>query len=215
MVIGHHRAFLFVHVPKCAGESISELLLAPANGGSQFLGKHATYAAARGALGDSIDRLESFAVVRNPYEQVLSFYEHLRKPLFVPPQDLERQYPGNGGRLHPHRACELAMRMDFPAYVREAYGGEVPVPRLFRDCCAWLTGPDPGIAVRRILRFERLGEEFGLLARELGLSGSLPHLNPCHGAADPRRYRDRYDDASRLIVERHFARTIHEFGYRF
>jgi hypothetical protein len=96
MVIGTDRKFLFIHVPKCAGESITEVLLRPENGGRMFLGKHFTYLQAADALGESIHDLYSFAVVRNPYEQVLSFYEHLRKPLFVPAEELELQYPGWG-----------------------------------------------------------------------------------------------------------------------
>lgn len=66
-----------------------------------------------------------------------------------------------------------------------------------------------------MLRFERLQEEFAALADELSLSGPLPHLNACHGQADPSRYRDRYDDVSRRVVEVHFAQTLREFGYEF
>ncbi|MBU3682908.1 MAG: hypothetical protein FGM39_02615 [Phycisphaerales bacterium] len=222
MVIGERLGFLFIHVPKCAGESIRELLLAPANGGRDFLGKHSTYEAALLRLGGSLASLESFAVVRNPFEQVLSFYEHLRKPLFVPHEALERQYPGSAGLLHPEWACELAMREDFPAFVRQAYGMSLPASappgagrNLLRDSCAWMTGPDACISVRRVLRFERLAEGFDRLSGDLGLSGTLPHLNAAHNAADTRSYRARYDEPAREVVERHFARTLREFGYRF
>jgi tetratricopeptide (TPR) repeat protein len=37
MIIGFQKKFLFIHIPKCAGDSVRELLLDPANGGAQFL----------------------------------------------------------------------------------------------------------------------------------------------------------------------------------
>jgi hypothetical protein len=83
MVIGFRRRFLFVHVPRCAGESITERLLDPANGGGQFLRKHSRYAEAEQVMADEIHRFIAFAVVRNPYDQAVSFYEHLRKPLYM------------------------------------------------------------------------------------------------------------------------------------
>ena len=222
MVIGEGLGYLFVHVPKCAGESIRELLLEPVNGGKHFLRKHATYAQAQMALGDAVDRLETFAVVRNPFEQVLSFYEHLRKPMFAAPVAAGHGMPGDGGLLHPHWACRLAMRVDFPTFVVDAYGIDRPSAmgphegrNLLRDQCAWLVRADGSIGTRRILRFERLHEDFGTLARQLGLGGSLPHRNAAHATADTRRYRERFDARSRDVVERHFARTIEEFGYRF
>jgi hypothetical protein len=215
MVIGIDRKFLFIHVPKCAGESITEVLLRPENGGKQFLGKHFTFRQAADVLGDAIGELHTFAVVRNPYEQVLSLYEHLRKPLFVPAEELERQYPGYSGKLHPLWACELAMQLDFPDYVLRAYHPSRANLRLFRDCCAWLVGSQDQIAVQRVLRFEHLDEGLADLAQHLGLSRDFPHCNRCHAQADPKRYRDRYDVASRRAVESWFRRTFAEFGYIF
>lgn len=215
MVISFRRHFLFIHVPKCAGESITEVLLEPANGGGQFLRKHSRYAEAERILGDDIGRFRVFAVVRNPFDQVLSFYEHLRKPLFIDPTALERQYPGSNGRLQPRWASELAMRVDFTQYVRQVYGGEGGPTGWMKDCCDWLTDASGRVAVERVLRHERLAEDFAAVARELGLEGSLPWRNASRPVSGRESHRERYDEPTRRIIAARFRPTLDRFGYSF
>lgn len=215
MLIGFRKKFLFIHVPKCAGESITELLVDPANGGGQFLGKHHVYAEAARVMGDDIRRFTVFAVVRNPFDQVVSFYEHLRKPLWMEAAALERQYPGSGGKLMPAWASELAMQHDFPDYVRQVYGQQQAPRGMMRDLCAWLTDAEGGFAGIRVLRYEQLAEEFGALSRELGLEGALPWLNASRNALSGIHPRDRYDAVTRRIIEERFSRTLSRFGYAF
>lgn len=220
MIIGFRKRFLFIHVPKCAGESIQQLLLEPANAGGLFLRKHATYADAERVIGSGIADFLAFSVVRNPFEQVVSFYDHLRKPLVMSRDRIERQYPGSGGRLLPHWASELAMGAPFAEFVRTTYGtgpcaAALPQAQWFGDLCSWLEDSSGSIAVRRVLRFERLQVEFESLARELGVEGSLPWRNasgPIEGRAG---YRQRYDAEARRIVETRFARTLERFSYDF
>lgn len=220
MIIGFRNRFLFIHVPKCAGESIQRLLLEPANAGGLFLRKHATYLDAERVIGSGIADFLTFAVVRNPFEQVVSFYEHLRKPLRMSVAEIEAQYPGSGGRLLPYWASDLAMASEFAEFVRVAYGEDaterqLPQATWMSDLCTWLSSSDDSIAVRRILRYERLSGDFAALSSELGIEGTLPWLN-ASGPPDGRRsYRQRYDAESRRIVETRFARTLERFGYDF
>lgn len=220
MIIGFRKQFLFVHIPKCAGESIQELLLEVPNAGGLFLRKHARYVDAERVLGPEIARFTAFAVVRNPYEQVVSFYDHLRKPLRMSKEQLDAQYPGSGGRLLPYWASDLAMGSEFPEFVRGAYGDDAAERQLpqawwLADLCSWLTDSTGSIAVNRVLRHERLGDDFAMLARDLGLEGELPWRN-ASGPVDRRReYRSRYDQSTRKIVQGRFSRTLEQFGYEF
>jgi hypothetical protein len=107
------------------------------------------------------------------------------------------------------------MTLDFPEYVLRAYSPAREGHGMLRDCCAWLVGSHGQIAVQRVLRFEHLDEELASLSQHLGLSCDFPHCNRCHAQADPKRYRDRYDAASRRAVESWFRRTFAEFGYAF
>lgn len=220
MIIGFRKSFLFVHIPKCAGESIRELLIRPANAGALLLSKHARYVDAERLLGPDISRFTVFAVVRNPYEQVVSFYDHLRKPLSMSKAELEAQYPGSGGRLSPEWASELAMSCGFPEFVRRAYDDgaierKLPHIHWMADLCSWLTDSNGSIAAGRVLRHERLASDFAALAAELGLEGRLPWRN----ASGPKwfrpHYRRRYDEPTRRIIERRFSRTLEHFGYEF
>ena len=100
-------------MPKCVGESITQLILDPRNGGRPFLNKHSAYEAARSVLGSTADDLLAFSVVRSPFAQVLSFYEHLRKPLFVSREAPLAQYPGSNGRIAPYWASDLGCSSTF------------------------------------------------------------------------------------------------------
>lgn len=218
MIIGFKKKFLFLHIPKCAGDSIRELLLAPANGGAQFLRKHSLYSEAERVMGSEIKRFTVFAVVRNPFDQVLSFYKHLRKPLCIAPEEVERQYPGTGGRLLPVWASELAMRLDFADYVREVYSeaqGVKPQSAWFGDLLSWLKSSDGNLAPTHILRFETLQKDFLNLAGELGLEGALPWRNASRSHVASADYRECYDSASRRVIETRFAPTLEHFGHSF
>lgn len=74
---------------------------------------------------------------------------------------------------------------------------------------------DGEIAVDRILRFERIEEEFASVCRHLGIEGaSLPHSN----AGPPRdrlNYRDYYTPKSRDIVAKWYRNEIEALGYEF
>lgn len=220
MIIGFRKRFLFVHIPKCAGDSIRELLLSPGNGGAEFLRKHKTFLDAERVMGSEIRAFTVFAVVRNPFAQVVSFYEHLRKPLRIPREEIGKQYPGTGGQLLPHWASELAMRLDFPSYVKAIYAAPAALPERpqetwFRDLLSWMVSVEGDIGVNRVLRFERLGEELAALAGELRIEGELPWRNASHEPRGQRDYRDRYDATSRRIIETRFAPTLERFGYSF
>lgn len=218
MIIGFQKKFLFIHIPKCAGDSVRELLLDPANGGAQFLRKHSRYADAEKVMGEEIQRFTAFAVVRNPFDQVLSFYEHLRKPLRMSPEEIERQYPGTGGRLLPVWASEVAMRCEFRDFVREVYAAcpeERRQAAWFGDMLNWQRSSEGSLAPIRILRFESLQKDFSNRASELGLVGEMPWRNASRPQVSREDYRDCYDSDARSVIEAHFAPTIEHFGYSF
>jgi hypothetical protein len=218
MVLGFGKKFLFIHIPKCAGDSVREILLSPENGGERFLGKHAGYRAAEKAMEGEIERFTVFAVVRNPFDQAVSFYKHLRKPLHMSATEIDQRYPGYDGRLLPLWASELAMTVSFPEFVRDVYAvadDSRDQAHWFRDSLDWLVSSKGDVAVNRVLRFENLRADFSKFADELGLVGELP----IRGASFPLRrevdYRELYDDEARRIIEERFAPTLQKFGYRF
>jgi len=62
-----------------------------------------------------------------------------------------------------------------------------------------------------VIRYEKLSEGFDEVCRRLGVRLSLPHLNS--GSHDP--YWTYYQDRTRELVQKLFAKDIEFFGYRF
>ena len=61
-------------------------------------------------------------------------------------------------------------------------------------------------------RFERLQEDWAMIAKRLGVSKVLPHAraNP-----RPRHYTEYYTPETRGIIEQKFKVDIETFNYRF
>jgi hypothetical protein len=61
-------------------------------------------------------------------------------------------------------------------------------------------------------RFERLQEDWAMVAKKLGVSGLLPHAR-----ANPRarHYTEYYTPETRSIIEQKFKVDIETFNYRF
>jgi hypothetical protein len=77
---------------------------------------------------------------------------------------------------------------------------------------------DPSrLAVKRVLRYERLNEELGEVFAMLGIpfSGDLGVRAKSEYRTDRRAYRDVYNVRQAQIVERAFIREIQLFGYTF
>lgn len=99
MIISNSRNFIFIHVPKCAGSTVTSLLSSAVRwndlelGVSKFgeaihplymarfgLWKHASAPEVRNIIGsDRFSQYFSFAFVRNPTARAVSFYTFVRK----------------------------------------------------------------------------------------------------------------------------------------
>ena len=72
--------------------------------------------------------------------------------------------------------------------------------------------PEPFSNMDRIIRFENLAEDFGLVCADLGISSaSLPKYN----RSEREHYSKYYDAELRALVAERFAAEITRFGYTF
>lgn len=200
-MISFQKKFLFVHIPKTAGNSIQTALkeysedefvaFRPEQDGVERFGlrnpkfnvrKHSTLAEYRSALGEERFRaLYKFTCVRNPWDRMISYY------------------------FQPTVGTETWDKKAFKKVVSKA----VSVSDYLR---LGENEADPFANVNCIMRFERLDGDFATVCSALGISsGALPVYN----RSSRDHYSKYYDDELRELVGERFATEIERFGYTF
>ena len=200
-MISFQKQFLFVHIPKTAGNSIQSILrdysedeivaLRGKQDGIERFGlrnpnykvrKHSTLAEYRMALGEEQFRsLYKFACVRNPWDRMVSYY-------FRPTRDLMSWNRKEFKKM-------ILNVFSVADYLRLAEGEEDP----FRN-------------VDYVMRFETLVDDFRHVSAALDIpAASLPQYN----RSSREHYAKYYDDELRELVRKRFAPEIERFGYTF
>lgn len=197
MIVSHRARAIFVHIQKTAGSSIEAALRDhDPEAGSHFVGgrRHVHAVELRDAVGRDVwGRYFKFAFVRNPWDRLVSWYQMC----------MEAQ--------QPNAFCRY-VRDGFPtfeSFVTGATSG--PGAKTTRNQLDYVSDPAGGVIVDFIGRYETLQADFATVAARIGIAGNLAWVNASrHGA-----YRDYYDDVTRAIVARRFARDVAAFDYRF
>jgi Sulfotransferase family len=200
-MISFQKRFLFVHIPKTAGNSIQSVLcdysedelvaLRIEQDGVERFGlrnpkykikKHSTLAEYREALGnEQFHTLYKFTCVRNPWDRMVSYY-------FTPTQ-----------------SPETWDRKKFRSIISKA----VSVADYLR------LGPgekDPFANVDYVMRFENLADDFRIVCAALDIS---PTILPQYNRSNRDHYSKYYDDELRELVCERFAAEIERFNYAF
>jgi len=200
-MISFQKRFLFVHIPKTAGNSIQSTLrdysedqlvaLRKEQDGIERFGlrnpnykikKHSTLCEYRDALGNKQFRsLYKFTCVRNPWDRMVSYY-------FTPTQSPET-WDRKGFQEIISNAVSVADYL-----------------RLDRN------EQDPFANVNYIIRFENLADDFRTVCGTLGIS---PTTLPRYNRSSREHYSKYYDDELRELVRMRFAAEIERFGYTF
>jgi Sulfotransferase family len=200
-MISFQKRFLFVHIPKTAGNSIQSVLrdysedelvaLRSEQDGIERFGlrnpkykikKHSTLAEYRAALGeDEFRNLYKFTCVRNPWDRMVSYY-------FTPTQNTAA-WDRKKFRKTISKVLSVA------DYLRLDKGDK-----------------DPFGNADSIIRFENLADDFRAVCAALGIS---PTTLPRYNRSKREHYSRYYDDELRELVFARFAAEIERFGYTF
>ena len=180
------RGILFLHIPKTAGSSISNWLVARGgvySDGYSHTALHQSY--------HDISKLWTFCVVRNPWDRMVSTYFYVKKinPAFT---DIS---------FHDWLRTGLDFRRERTGmgYRRDWYS--VKTPQL-----DWIQ-----IRPSKIMRFESLAQDFVEVQERFNDYEPLPFVN----TTEHEPYQNYYDDWSRQLVQNLFHTDITEFGYTF
>lgn len=186
---GEKRDFVFIHIPKTAGTSITKII------GEPFQ-KHNTAKVVIETIGrEQWEKAFKFTVVRNPFDKVHSWY----KFRIMHNQSNMKKKPIS---FKDWVACTYGESKD-PYYYYRALNFEPQVE--------WLKNEKGEIEMDQIVRFENLATEFNEVAEIVGIDSQLPHINK----TAKTNYRDFYDDETRLIIEKAHQEDLETFGYKF
>jgi hypothetical protein len=199
-MISFQKRFLFVHIPKTAGNSIQTILRhysedeivalrADQDGIERFgirnpnykIKKHSTLAEYRAALGETRFRdLYKFTCVRNPWDRMVSYYF--------------------GTTL-----VQAWDRKEFKQLILKAVS-VTDYLRLDKG------ESDPFGNVDYVMRFENLADDFRTVSAKLGIPAApLPQYN----RSNREHYSKYYDEELRELIRKRFTPEIERFGYAF
>ena len=202
MVISSDLNFLFIHIQKTGGTSISAALhqaapdaVASFNhlfpGWNAYKKTHVFASTLQPHLDEQWHSLFKFAFVRNPWDRLVSWYSMC----ISRPNSPFMYYVCRNAPTFQHfvdLTSGIAARTTFNQvdYISDRQGN---------------------VIVDFVGRYETLASDFAALSKKLGINVALPWLN--RGRRTP--YRQYYTSATRDIVAERFQRDIRLFGYTF
>lgn len=207
MLISNKHKFIFIHIYKNAGTSISSALLPfAANkiqqkisivatkfgfsypfGPTPYQG-HITTTDLIAKMGkEKFESYFSFAIVRNPWDWQVSLYTYMLK----------------NKNHHQHRL--ISSFNSFDEYVEWVCAKKV---RLQRD---FIFSKENEQLVDLVGRFEHLDADFQKICSQIGVNVTLPRLN--RSKSTP--YQEFYNKRTIELVSKTFAPDIETFGYEF
>jgi hypothetical protein len=195
---------LFTHVSRTGGVSIRQALLGAFPDGRELLGQHAALADARPLLGARFDQVFKFAVVRNPWERMASWYALV---------GLKHADMAIGARqlLDPGSAHWRNFDTFLTSWLAETclVAG---VRRRRMSQWGQLAGAGDEPLADAVLRYESLEADLGNVCARAGIGPlSLDRFNASHHA----HYSRYYSAQGRRLVADAVPEDIEHFGYRF
>lgn len=206
-MISDDRECIFVHIPRCAGTSIENVIwpgerseddlwqgfIDPYHNRYQTGGlQHLFAQQIRSEVGASrFTSYFKFAVVRNPFDRLVSQFNYMRSR-----PDL-RVFIG---------MAETAALKEYVHLIRRRRHVQ------WEPQCSFLYDADGSLLVDFVVRFERLANDMELVFEKIGLDGAhLPYLN----STDRAPYRESLTPSLRAQVEKMYENDLMRFGYDF
>jgi hypothetical protein len=192
---------IFVHIPKCAGISVSMSLFGNLSGGHTPLRRYSLV----------FDRTEfrsyfKFAFVRNPWDRLVSGYHYLRDG------------PGLSAIAKSPELLERMRTMveefpDFDSFVKGWVSPEnIASVFLFVPQYQFVCINGTVAEMDFIGRYENLVRDYDHVRSRIGVGKPLTWLNRTRSG---QTFLDHYTETTRKIVEHVYAEDIRMFGYSF
>jgi hypothetical protein len=216
MIISEQYNFIFVHIPKTAGlsvtdafgkygrprgrtiwRSISRRLPFTESPATAHFRVHEPASKMIAKLTRPVfDRFLSFSVVRNPFDHAVSHYEYMKQFRIKSTAD---------------KVGEMSFRGYLEYRMRKPFWNDTIFARM-PDQSYYLTDRSGALAVKRLVRFENLNAELEQLSRDLALPDfALRHVNKTK--ADKKPMASYYDPTTEDLVRKIYDRDFELLGY--
>jgi hypothetical protein len=198
MITSPKYKFVFIAPEKTGTTSIHDVLenieddkkivgeIVPKDHNNYLYSKHTSCSEFQDNHFEFIDYFK-FAFVRNPWDRVVSWYNFSMYLSNLENVEKERNISGK----------------DFLSYIKEfqnIWGNEQQNQYEFTKCCDFIG------------RYENLQNDFNMICDKIGIpQQKLPHKNK----TKHKCYTEYYDDETREVVAKKFAKDIEYFGYEF
>ena len=204
-MINHEHKFIFIHIPKCGGTSVENALFKPVKkrtvkdlwmlpnkyqtGGLQHLmASHIIQEVGE----DIFSKYFTFSFVRNPWDKMVSQYTYTiaKRPTLL-------------------KRIGITESASFKEYIDRSMVAKLHVQW---DHQYKFLYKNKKCVVDFIGRFENLQQDFDTICDRIGIpQPKLPHRNK----TKHKHYTEYYDDETREIVAKKYAKDIELFGYKF
>jgi chondroitin 4-sulfotransferase 11 len=204
-MINHRYKFIFVHINKCAGQSIRRALPRGTRGHHTIM----HYIELCRAKGRDPSEYFKFTFVRNPWDKIVSFYHYHKRRKW-------ELFPWTEANAPEFNAfIQKIFVEDGGALAYEVFrgrGGESTHRLRLSNSLDWVSGPDGKVLVDFIGRVENLQADFDQACDRIGVRRrDLGHVN----RSTHKPYWEYYNEESRRIVAERFSKDLDYFGYRF
>ena len=196
---------LFAHVSRTGGVSIrSSLRIGHSQWTALRSSQHAALCEARSELNELFDSTFKFAVVRNPWDRLVSWYSYLLSVSLA--SELNSKSLSDPDTEH---------WKEFDAYLDTALKETITidgVERLVMSQFHQLSDSSETLLADRLARFENLTQDISQIMLKANLRcPPLPTTNQSHHL----HYSSYYSDYGRQLVGDVLKRDIEQFSYRF
>ena len=212
MIIAHRQQLAFTHIPKNAGTSIRHWLMRHVETAREVQdhdGEVIKHCPPTHLYRVGQRSLRFFAVVRNPYDRLLSHY-HFHKTRYT-------QYMAQNSKIR-HKAEIQERYRD----LMRGFGHWLTHPHTIADRDAkwydyrWCTQSTWINDRTHVLRYENLAEDFQWVQEQFGVSEPLDSHNVTGVDTDHRTKLNLQELKPHLaLIRKHLEADFHKFGYRF
>lgn len=191
MTISHPKKFIFVHVHRTGGTTVTNLLKNLLGDRMEIISEHGNARTYEGKLLAEFQDYFRFGFTRNPWMRMLSWYSLIHR------NDLKTL---SEERRRLEEFIELDLASDFTT-------GE-----FHYNSIDYFSNGESEILVDSIFHFENFKTAISEITRELGLPDiQIPLINE----TQIKNYQEFYTDKCRDLIARKCAKDIEYFGYSF